>query len=144
MGDGDVVAYSFKKQFVNPILVGLGLERHIHTFEPLPPPKRQTIRAHRRRHARAGEELQLFHAQRTKECFLIGRARCVSASGIRIQFGLGIISIDDYPAIRDGDLDPFAQSDGFANFEEMKEFWRQEHPRLPNFDGVIIKWEPLS
>lgn len=47
-----MVAYSYKRRFVTPIRVGLGLL-----------PKRQTIRAHGlRRHARAGEELQHYCA----------------------------------------------------------------------------------
>lgn len=137
-----MVAYSFKRRFVAPIQVGLGLEKHTHLMGPLPAPKRQTIRADRARHARPGEELQLFHAQRTKECFLIGRARCASVAGICLQLGRGIVSVDDYPAIRDGDLDPFAQSDGFKDWSEMVEFWRAEHG-LPIFEGVLIKWEPL-
>jgi hypothetical protein len=48
-----MVAYSFDKRFVPQIENGF---------------KRQTIRAHRRRHARPGEALQLYTGMRTKHC----------------------------------------------------------------------------
>lgn len=82
-----MVAYSFRQRFVAPIQVGLGTIEHIPGTEYAP--KRQTIRANRKRHARPGEELQLYCGMRTKGCFLIGRARCTSVSGVRLQFGLG-------------------------------------------------------
>lgn len=140
-----MVAYSFKKRFVEPILRGLlVVDRWGDDARWVP--KRQTIRADRRRHARPGEEVQLYTGMRTKQCRLIGRARCTSVAGIRIHVSRGIISIDDYPAIRDGDLDAFAQADGFVSWEEMKDFWWANHPKsllLGGFKGVIIKWEPL-
>lgn len=139
-----VTAYSFKRRFVAPIQVGLGLEKHCHLLAALPLPKRQTIRTDRKRHARPGEELQLYCGMRTKGCFLIGRARCVSVGAIFIQFGREIVSVEDYPAIRDGDLDPFAQADGFENWEAMRQFWRNEHLDWMEFRGVIIKWEPIA
>lgn len=87
------------------------------------------------------------YGQRTKSCLSIGVARCTSAPGIRIQVRLGIVSIDDYPAIKDADeLDIFAQSDGFEDWADMREFWKEKHAevvRLGPFVGVIIKWEPI-
>lgn len=74
-----MVAYSFKAQFVEPIRAGLGLPT-----EPQIRPKRQTIRADRKRHARPGEELQLYRGMRTRQCFLIGRAACTEVTKIRI------------------------------------------------------------
>jgi hypothetical protein len=47
-----VVAYSFRQQFRPPILAGT---------------KRQTIRADRKRHARPGEQLQLYTGMRTRQ-----------------------------------------------------------------------------
>lgn len=136
-----MVAYSFKRQFVAPIQVGLG------TIERIPgteyAPKRQTIRAYRKRHARPGEEIQLYCGMRTKHCFLIGRARCTSVDGILLRFGIGKISVDNYPAIREDDeLDIFAQADGFKDFAEMAAFWHEEYGQ-DHFEGIIIKWEPL-
>jgi hypothetical protein len=86
---------------------------------------------------------------RTKNCFLIGRARCVDVKFIRLEFGgLRAITIDRHAA---PDRDEFARSDGFANFDEMRTFWCEQHPEvftdngmLGIFEGVLILWEPLS
>lgn len=137
-----VVAYNFKRRFVEPIRMGLGQPFRVEVDPGFMRAKRQTIRADRKRHARAGEELQLYHGMRTRQCFLIGRATCTDVRGIHIQVGLGIVSIDDYPAIRD-DIDGFANDDGFADWAEMRGFWRVEHPGVNNFRGVLIKWKPL-
>lgn len=48
-----MVAYSFQKEFSPLIVDGL---------------KRQTVRGHRRRHARPGEMIQLFSGMRTRHC----------------------------------------------------------------------------
>ncbi len=48
-----MVAYSFDRRFVPAIVSGA---------------KRQTIRAHRARHARPGETLQLYTGMRTRQC----------------------------------------------------------------------------
>jgi len=97
---------------------------------------------------RPGERIQLYYGMRTKQCRLIGVGKCTSVAGIRIQFGRGIISVDDYPAIRDGDLDAFAQDDGFKDWDDMGAFWRAEHGddlhRLGPWTGVLIKWEPIA
>lgn len=82
-------AYSYKRRFVAPIWVGLGL--------PIKPviglviaagveirPKRQTIRADRARHARPGEIVQHYCGMRTKSCFKIGEGRCTFASPIKL------------------------------------------------------------
>jgi len=111
-----MVAYSFQPRFVDPIRCGLGIDQFlVATGEVVP--KRQTIRAvGLRRHARPCEELQLYTGLRSKRARLIGRARCTSVAGICIFLGRGVVSIDDYPAIRDGDLDAFAQQDGFSDW----------------------------
>lgn len=136
-----MVAYSFKRQFVEPIRRGLA--------SPYPDcglhPKRQTIRAHRERHARPGEELQLYCGMRTKDCFLIGGARCTSVAGIRIDImGRGRISVFDSIPSTVPDLDAFAQADGFPGWSDMRAFWQVNHPGIDHFEGVLIKWEPLS
>lgn len=140
-----MVAYSFRRQFVNPIKAGLGLP----IADPyVPPPKRQTIRKPRKRHARPGEVLQLYCAQRTRQCFKIGDARCVSVDPVSLHFRNqrqdDSVKIALQPSInRPLALDRFAQSDGFADWAELREFWRKEHA-VDDFTGVIIKWEPLS
>jgi hypothetical protein len=143
-----MVAYSFKRRFVLPIQVGLGLA----TPGPecgmaLPPPKLQTIRACRSRHAYEGEEVQLYCGMRTKGCFLIGRGLCTGTQGITIHFRerrrsdwLRCASTGKID--RPGDLDDFAKRDGFHDWSSLREFWRAEHPGIDDFDGIIIFWKP--
>lgn len=40
-------------------------------------------------------------------------------------------------------MDVFAKLDGFANFDDMATFWREEHGP-ETFEGVLIKWEPVN
>lgn len=154
-------AYSFKRRFVNPIRIGLGLvpiEPKIiddpdsssgYSLEAKVRPKRQTIRAEgKRRHARPGEIVQLYHGMRTKQCFKIGDGRCISARPIKLSFiawGCAIIdggkTSDD--CFYDEKLNSFAHSDGFEDWESLKEFWRKEHSDVEEFEGILIKWEPL-
>lgn len=150
-----MVAYSFKKQFVDPIKVGLGVHpsaiRGVIAGAPKIHPKRQTIRAiGKRRHARQGEILQLYYGMRTKQCTSIGVARCTSVESIAMKIGKNSLCIlmdgdDDNigTAIVGGHIHDFAREDGFANGEEMLAFWQKEHPGVTDFKGVIIKWEPI-
>lgn len=152
-----MVAYSFNKRFVAPIRVGLGLP----VDEEIPPePKRQTIRAiGKRRHARPDEVVQLYHAMRTKGCFLIGTALCSSVEPIDLYLNADVVRVGalDRPGnpvraytAADGStgmLDAFARADGFGDWGEMKEFWREEHgdlKRLGPWTGLLIRWRPIS
>lgn len=135
-----MVAYSFKRRFVDPIRRGLvSAYQDQHGILP----KRQTIRADRRRHARPGEEVQLYCGMRTKGCFLIGRARCIDVQSIRLRRLDRLVKIGDRPQLRRlFELDAFARADGFADWHDLTEFWRDEHAGQ-NFVGVIIFWEPI-
>ncbi len=146
-----MVAYSFKRRFVLRIQVGLGLATPgPECPQVLPPPKRQTIRLDRRRHARPGEEVQLYCAQRTKRCFLIGRARCTDVQLIRIEFERprrrrdrvyvgGVLRFAEHR-----ELDAFARADGFGDWSALRLFWHDEHPGIADFEGVLISWKPLG
>lgn len=127
-----MVAYSFKQQFIAPILAGT---------------KRQTIRAPRKgrsRHARPGDDLQLYTAMRTKYCMLIGRATCLSTQAIQIVFEKPWVVIEHEGGgttfIWPAGLDEFSRSDGFADWPEMCAFWAKEHPGITVFDSVLIRW----
>lgn len=131
-----MVAYSFKARFAAPILAGT---------------KTQTIRADRRRHARPGEELQLYTGMRTKQCKLIRVARCVSVSDVRLRFGDDAMVAEKagsswgdahYVARSPKHLDAFAMDDGFTNWADMRAFWAKEHPGTEEFEGVLIRWAP--
>lgn len=137
-----MVAYSFQKQFVAPIMVGLGI---VPAFNVTP--KRHTIRADRKRHARPGEELQLYRGMRTKQCFLIGRARCTDVHRIELVFRgrrRGVWINGNRIAASPKSMDAFANSDGFDNWASLAAFWEENHGDPASWDGVIIHWEPLS
>ncbi|MDO9443068.1 MAG: hypothetical protein Q7T73_19485 [Beijerinckiaceae bacterium] len=124
-----MVAYSFKKQFGPPILAGT---------------KAQTIRADRKRHARPGEELQLYTGMRTRQCRLIARVPCITVYPCRLDFGLRMVFANDRWIRTDKDLDAFAVLDGFRSWDVMGAFWRAEHPDVSAFEGVLIRWTPLA
>ena len=148
-----MVAYSYKKRFVPNIRAGLGIATEgdaVWVYDGgitrAPTPKRQTIRADRKRHARPGEELQHYCGMRTKHCFLIGRARCTSTDSILIKIGMDAdlgfrIAGKNLP---DRDAEAFAHADGFGSIEDMWLFWKEEHEAVSHFGGVLIRWEPLT
>lgn len=123
-----MVAYSFRKRFIEPIRAGT---------------KAQTIRPFRKRHARPGEALQLYAGMRTKYCQLIGRATCASVWPITIRVdGDEILETEGVYGRKSPfrSIDEFARGDGFADWAEMRAFWREEHPGTDLFDGVLIRW----
>lgn len=147
-----MVAYGFKRRFIQPIRAGLRLDGWPNGAIYDGEPKFQTIRAPRTgrgRHARPGEELQLYYAMRTKHCLLIGKARCASVDQIDLAFRQRRrsdwvrISSMPHKIDRPFDLDVFARSDGFEDWADLRAFWREEHPDVDDFSGVLIKWAPL-
>ena len=68
-----MVAYSFNKQFIEPIRLGI---------------KTQTIRAHgKRRHAQMGDALQLYSGMRTAHCVrIIEDTVCTESGPVWIRF----------------------------------------------------------
>jgi len=157
-----MVAYSYKRRFIPAIEVGLGLRSgaaviHAEAYvDPAVEPKLQTIRAEgKKRHARPGEEIQLYFGLRTKHARLIGRARCTRVRRITITFGRAErVSIEGGDLfVSEETLNAFARRDGFRSWDEMREFWREEHglrlrsgkPKLlpKEFRGLLIEWEPL-
>ena len=157
-----MVAYSFQRRFVAPICLGLGRDIPI-GFEvgsglAEQEPKTHTIRRwgkekkpeEPRRHARPGELVQLYHAQRTKSCIRLGVARCADALGIFINIGRPkggpYIRIDGRePFLKARELDAFARSDGFGDFGDMADFWTEHHRAIMNdFRGVIVFWERIT
>ena len=124
-----MVAYSFKRQFAEPILAGT---------------KRQTIRADRKRHARPGEELQLYTGMRTKHCRLIGKAHCLAIQTVALLFwGRQGIIIDGVSHVSPAVLDGFARDDGFADWDQMRAFWFDVNQVVDEFHGVLIRWGGL-
>lgn len=116
-----MVAYSFKRRFVPPILTGAKL---------------RTIRADRARHARVGEEVQLYRGMRTSQCILLGTGTCVYIGPVVLDWIAGTVECHG------GRVDPndFAINDGFRSIEDMRLFWSLEHPGVDRFAGVMIRW----
>lgn len=152
-----MVAYSFKKRFVDQLAAGIGIPvlNCINVERLDVHPKRQTIRAFgKRRHARVGEAVQLYTAMRTKQCRKIGVARCVSFEGVLLKWSewpsfCTFDVVEKEPGVwrRKGptrqieDMEAFARADGFANLDDMRSFWMIEHGNA-TFQGALIKWEP--
>ena len=139
-------AYSFKKRFVVPIWVGLGME-----IQPWEGCDRCWIadtgkapndpRTGRRRHARPGEFIQLYTAMRTKQCRLIAELMCESVHKIEMDIGKHRLYVEiDGRAMKGGGIHDFARQDGFEHGEDMLEFWHTNHPGVKHFDGNLIKW----
>ncbi len=123
-----MVAYSFQPRFVEPIRAGT---------------KRQTIRAiGKRRHARAGEPVQLYTGMRTKACRKILEVDPIVEDVREIALHItddlmGLIADGD--PVEDFDADAFAQADGFADWDTMHRWWRLTHG-VGRFEGVLIRW----
>lgn len=121
-----MVAYSFKARFAPLIRSGA---------------KTQTVRAERKRHALAGETLQLYTGMRTRSCKLIAKATCVAVSPIRFVFEpQPLIFLHGLQHADEATLDHFAQRDGFTGWADLAAFWAKEHPDLTAFSGVLIQW----
>jgi hypothetical protein len=131
-----MVAYSFKSRFASPILLGL-------EPGPLEPGgKRQTIRADRKRHARPGEEIQIYTGMRTSSCHLLGRVICADVSAICLSLGASpSVGIGGAILCTAAELDAFAREDGFADWTDLAQFWASEH-QTTLFHGILIRWEP--
>lgn len=127
-----MVAYSFKARFAPLIASGR---------------KTQTIRGHRKRHARPGEPLQLYTGMRTRSCrkLLDSDPVCLRVSEITLD-----VPPDTGVALVMGESDTFAPvspsfaiADGFQDPEDFTRFWREAHgPGL--FRGIMIEWSAPS
>lgn len=112
--------YGFKAQFVPKILAG---------------EKTHTIRATRAHPDKPGNTLHLYTGLRQKGARLLMRTICTKVEEIEIT-ETPLVLIDGM-ALDCSEREQLARRDGFANWEEMKEFWAG---RLP-FRGHIIHWK---
>ena len=122
-----MVAYSFKKQFAEPI--DLGTKTH-------------TIRANgKRRHARPGETLQLYMSMRTKQCRKLKETPCTASAQVRLYLAAGRFRIVLDGAVLDvPQSEAFARRDGFPSLRDMAAYWQKEHPALDVFQGTVTSW----
>lgn len=113
--------------------------------------KTHTIRARRKHPDKPGNTLHLYTGLRTKHAKLIGRFVCTKVEEIEIEMrpakGNGVLTRGLYfpEVVIDGteldatEKEAFARRDGFQNFTEMIQFWREPKNRLP-FHGNVIHW----
>lgn len=126
-----MVAYNFKARFESPILTRR---------------KSGTIRSiGKKRHARPGEVIQLYAGSRFRPQ-LMATATCTDVIAISLTFSQPGVwlghPINGAPVIG---LDDFARGDGFADWQDMAEFWRGTHgKRLGPWTGLWIRWDPDS
>lgn len=117
-----MVAINFQKQFWADVEAGN---------------KTQTIRREAR--CKAGDELQLYGGQRTKQCRLLREAICAGVNKVTLTEEGPIFQEPGWEA-KDKDL--FAQKDGFPNYKAMYD-WFYARYREAEFTGYVIKWNPL-
>jgi len=110
-----MVAYNFQADFAPDILSG----RKLSTIRP----------NGKRRHAVAGDELQLFVGMRTSSCRLLLRVPCLWSRKI---------SIHHIAVIRE--LEEVARIEGFASWPEMRD-WFDRRYGLPVLNFTQIRWE---
>lgn len=130
-----MVAYTFKSRFIEPI------ERR---------EKRQTIRAiGKKRHARSLDSIQIYTGDRFHPR-KVGQATCTGSGPITLAFGdatrrpfvtLGEGQAPGDLIIGEAELDAFAVSDGFADWQALADFWAETHSPLPaEWTGILITW----
>ncbi len=124
-----MAAYNFQSRFVGPI------KRRTKT---------QTIRRiGKRRHARPGEQVQLYIGMRTKKCKkIMTDPICLFAKPITIIIGptgfFESISIDGAMLPR-RHWSKFAAADGFASIDDFYQCFKSMHG-VCKFRGVLIQW----
>jgi hypothetical protein len=116
-----MVAYNFNPRFAPLIESGKKL---------------QTIRDKgKKRHAQAGERLQLYTGMRTRNCRKLLQPLCLEVLPISIRLSGVSVNGKDLDQAQTNEL---ALADGFENFDEFIAFFSA---RLP-LDGLLIKWSP--
>lgn len=138
-----MVAYSFKKRFVEPI----GAKTKTQTIRL---PRKGEYKVRRGGHALPGEALQLYCGMRTQHCFLIGRAVCMRVIRLTIDLPHSWVDLYEDPGKKprrlncwdkaEVELDGFARSDGFETWAAMWDFWEATHGSDYLFDGFLIEW----
>lgn len=114
-----MVAFNFSPQFVADVESGR---------------KTQTIRQTSR--AKAGDAIQLYTGQRTKDCRKLGDAVCIDSMYIGMTAsGISLGDASRFPR----DQDDFARADGFADYAAMWK-WFSERYRTNSFTGYITRW----
>ena len=119
-----MVAYNFQPGFAPDILSG----RKLSTIRP----------AGKRRHAVAGDELQLYVGMRTSSCRLLLRVPCLWSQTISIH---RIAVIRESGATNSmWQLEELARLEGFASWSDMRD-WFDNRYGLPVLGFTQIRWD---
>lgn len=123
-----MVAYNFMAQFAEPVINGN---------------KPHTVRANgKRRHAVAGELLQLYTGMRSPKCVLLREVHCIGSWLVHLPvsatYGPLIWSIGGH-SMDTETMDTFARNDGFASVLHMSDWLVVTHGE--DFTGTLIAWE---
>lgn len=105
--------------------------------------KRHTIRKNgRRRHARAGESIQLYTGMRTRSCrkLIDPDPICDGAFPVEIVVDVEALRSVMVGGVAVRSLDAFARSDGFKSAADMHAFWLDFHG-VGLFQGTLIEWK---
>jgi hypothetical protein len=124
-------AYNFQSRFAGAVADGR---------------KTQTIRALRKdgRVPRVGQTAYLYTGMRSSAARKLGDGMIVEVHNIKIShMGIAVETEEVQTAIlrKVETLDAFAKSDGFSNWQEMRDWFSATHG-LP-FEGHLIMWELL-
>ena len=101
--------------------------------------KTQTIRKANR--FKVGDKVALYTGQRTKRCRKLGEGVVTELAWIRLnRKRIGYFQVEYWSAglQTNPDITDFAIADGFADAEEMVDWFEKQHG-LP-FKGWLIKW----
>jgi hypothetical protein len=130
-----MVAYNFIKEFADDVESGKKL---------------CTIRkVGKRRHARVGEQIQLYTGMQTNACRLLGLGLCDNVTPIHILPSWGEIHLQAPTKIHwlvfdsDESLNKLAQRDGFPSLKEFFDYFEPQVDDKGVFEGLLIGWEPL-
>lgn len=115
-----MVAINFERRFADAVASGRKL---------------QTVRRDRKRPIRAGDRLQLYTGQRTKNARKLADAICTETAAVEIDHDDLFLAGRFMDA---HDREGFAQADGFKSFDAMAS-WFAGKAGLP-FQGRVIRW----
>jgi len=120
-----MVAYSFQAEFADAVEAGR---------------KCSTIRPHgKRRHAQAGDELQLYTGMRTPACRLLMRVPCLWSKPIEIH--RAFVCVDGVRRDVPEYYDELARIEGFTSYGNLQA-WFDRRYGLPVIGMVQIRWDP--
>lgn len=117
-----MVAYSFMKSFADKVESGV---------------KPHTIRDdnHNDRHAKVGNDLQLYTGMRTKNCRKLRDAKCVGVYPIDIQYpNVRILIPVGWFKLSPSEINQLAIGDGFDSVDEFFDYFKEKR------DRVLILW----